>query len=113
MPEIAAELQVSNGSVSLWTRDVEFTPRRGRAAPRRRGPNKLQPAKEAQIKQLLLEGQHRVGRLGEQEFLVAGTALYAGEGSKRNGTLSFAKSDPRILVAAPALPTPAPRRIER
>ena len=98
MPEIAAELQVSKGSVSLWTRDVEFTPRRGRAAARRRGPNKLQRAKAAQIEQLLLEGQHRIGRLSEQEFLVAGTALYAGEGSKRNGTLSFANSDPRMIA---------------
>ncbi|CAN5194493.1 hypothetical protein BH24ACT1_BH24ACT1_03920 [soil metagenome] len=30
MPEIAAELEVSKGSVSLWTRDVEFVPRRVR-----------------------------------------------------------------------------------
>lgn len=98
MPEIAAELQVSKGSVSLWTRDVEFTPRRGRAAPRRRSPNKLQRAKAAQIEQLLLDGQHRIARLSEREFLVAGTALYAGEGSKRNGTLSFANSDPRMIA---------------
>lgn len=103
MPEIAAELQVSKGSVSLWTRDVEFTPRRGRAAPRRRSPNKLQRAKAAQIEQLLLDGQHRIGRLSEREFLVAGTALYAGEGSKTNGTLSFANSDPRMIAFAAAL----------
>jgi transcriptional regulator with XRE-family HTH domain len=51
MPEIAAELGVSKGSVSLWTRDVEFEPQRGRAAPRRRGPNKLQRAKAAEIEE--------------------------------------------------------------
>lgn len=34
MPEIAAELEMSKGSVSHWTRDVEFVPRRGRALPR-------------------------------------------------------------------------------
>lgn len=82
MPEIAAELGVSKSSVSLWTRDVDFVPRRGRAAPRRRGPNKLQRAKAAEIERLLVDGRERIGRLSEREFLVAGVALYAGEGAK-------------------------------
>jgi transposase len=94
MPEIAAELEVSEASVSLWARDVDFLPRRGRAAPRRRGPNKLQRAKADEIEQLLAEGRERIGELSEREFLVAGTALYAGEGAK---------------VTAPALPPPGPR----
>jgi len=47
-----AELGVSRGSVSLWTRDVPFTPgsrRRGRD----RGPNVLQRRKEAEIEAML------------------------------------------------------------
>ena len=98
MLEIAAEVGVSKGSVSLWTRHVDFVPRRGRATPRRRGPNKLQRAKAGEIERLLDEGRKRIGRLSEREFLVAGTALYAGEGSKTGGTVSFANSDPRMIA---------------
>ncbi len=98
MPEIAAELGVSKGSVSLWTRDVEFVPRRGRAAPRRRGPNKLQRAKADEIEQLLTEGRERIGQLSEREFLVAGAALYAGEGAKSGGSVSLPNSDPRMIA---------------
>jgi hypothetical protein len=36
----------------------------------------------AEIDRLLAEGRARIGRLSEREFLIAGVALYAGEGSK-------------------------------
>jgi hypothetical protein len=39
-----------------------------------------------------------IGRLSEREFLVAGVALYAGEGSKGDGTVRFVNSDPRMVV---------------
>jgi len=39
-----------------------------------------------------------MGRLSEREFLVAGVALYAGEGSKGDGSVVFANSDPRMVV---------------
>ncbi len=98
MPDIAAELGVARSSVSLWTRDVDFVPRRGRAAPRRRGPNRLQRAKQEEIERLVRDGQARIASLSEREHLVAGIALYAGEGSKRDGTVSFANSDPRMIA---------------
>ncbi len=98
MPEIAAEVGVSKGSVSLWTRAVAFAPRRGRAAPRRRGPNKLQRAKADEIERLLAQGRERIGRLSERDFLVAGAALYAGEGTKRDKAVAFANSDPRMIA---------------
>ena len=97
MPDIAAELGVSRSSVSLWTRDVEFEPaprRRGR----RRGPNKLQVRKQAEIDSLLEEGRTRIGELSEREFLVAGAALYAGEGCKTGSEARFANSDPRMIL---------------
>jgi transcriptional regulator with XRE-family HTH domain len=60
MPDIAAELGVSRGSVSLWTRDVPFEPR-ARTRARSRGPNALQRAKQAEIDRLLDEGRARIG----------------------------------------------------
>jgi transcriptional regulator with XRE-family HTH domain len=97
LQEIATELGVARGSVSRWVRDVEFTPK-PRSTARRRGPNALQRAKQAEIDQLLAEGRERSGRISDKEFLVAGTALYAGEGAKTDGSVTFANSDPRMIA---------------
>jgi hypothetical protein len=97
MADIAARLGVSTSSVSLWVRDVPFQPRRPTRG-RRRAPNALQRRKQADIDRLLAEGRDRVGRLSEREFLVAGVALYAGEGSKRDGSVIFANSDWRMVA---------------
>ena len=80
LAEIAATLGVSRSSVSLWVRDVEFTPLPRPPRGRRRAPNALQRRKQAEVDRLVEEGRARVGRLSEREFLVAGIALYAGEG---------------------------------
>lgn len=100
MPEIAAELGVSRSSVSLWTRDVPYMPRR---PPRSgydastRAPNVLQRRKQEEIDRLLAEGRERIGQLSEREFLIAGAALYAGEGFKDRHA-GMANTNPRILV---------------
>ena len=102
--EIAAELGVAKSSVSLWCRDVEINEeawRRRAGDNYRRGnldrrPSSLKVRKEAEIESLLAEGRERVGRLSDREFLVAGVALYAGEGSKTDRAVAFANSDPRM-----------------
>lgn len=100
MREIADELGVAKSSVSVWVRDVSFTPRRRASGRRSRNPgaNKLRWRKLAEIARLEREGVERVGRLSEREFLVAGAALYAGEGGKRDGHVKFANSDPLMIV---------------
>ena len=98
LAEIAARLGVSKSSVSLWVRDVEFEPRPPVARGRRRAPNALQRRKQAEIDRLLEEGRSRIGRLSEREFVVAGVALYAGEGSKGDGRVRFVNSDPRMVA---------------
>lgn len=97
MPDIAAELGVSRSSVSLWTRDVpvERGPRR-RLRPR--PPNVLERRKAAEIADLLEAGRVRIGTLSERDLLVAGVALYAGEGTKRDGMVVFANSDPAMIA---------------
>jgi DNA-binding transcriptional MerR regulator len=97
LAEIAALLGVSKSSVSVWVRDVPFDPLPRPTRGRRRSPNTLQRRKQAEIDRLVSEGQARIGRLSEREFLVAGVALYAGEGSKGDGCLRFANSDPRMI----------------
>lgn len=96
MPDIAAELGVSRSSVSLWTRNVEVVmgPRRSVDGPR---PNRLRDARLADIATLDARGRERLGALGEQAFLAAGAALYAGEGAKGDGRVVFANSDPAMV----------------
>ena len=98
LAEIATRLGVSKSSVSLWVRDVEFEPPVRPVRGRRRDPNALQRRKQAEIERLLAEGRVRIGALTEREFLVAGVALYAGEGTKGDGTVRFANSDPRMIM---------------
>jgi AcrR family transcriptional regulator len=99
LAEIAARVGVSKSSVSLWVRDVEFEgPLVRTVRGRRRDPNALQRRKQGEIERLLEEGRVRIGRLSEREFLVAGVALYAGEGTKGDGRVRFVNSDPRMVV---------------
>jgi hypothetical protein len=106
--EICEELGVSKASASLWCRDAEIDAeelgRRSRARhlngnerARRRGPNRLQRAKGREIAELMTRGHQLIGDLSERDLLIAGTALYAGEGSKRDGAVVFANSDPRMV----------------
>jgi len=95
--EIARELGVSKSSVSLWVRDVDFTPRpRQRAVIRRAHPQHL--AKLAEIEAMDARGRRRIGRLSDDAFLAAGVALYAGEGAKRDGLVCFANTDPSMMA---------------
>jgi hypothetical protein len=98
LADIATILGVSRSSVSRWVRDVAFEPGPRADRGRRRASNALQRRKQAEIDRLLAEGRDRLGRLSEREFLVAGVALYAGEGAKRDGSVQLANSDPRIVA---------------
>jgi hypothetical protein len=96
LAEIAGALGVSMSSVSLWVRDVEFTPSPRRTGAQRR-PHPAHEAKLRQIAEMDAEGVARLGVLSEEAFLVAGVALYAGEGSKTDGAVGFPNTDPRMV----------------
>jgi transposase len=104
--EICQELGVSKASVSTWVRDVEpdraawearaqANRRTGNHGPQRRR-HRQQFEKQLEICRMKALGVERIGQLTEQEFLVAGTALYAGEGGKTGHEIAFANSDPRM-----------------
>jgi predicted transcriptional regulator len=97
LQDIATELGVAKSSVSRWVRDVPFTPSKRRTGPQRR-PHPAHEAKLAQIALLNAEGKARVGTLSDAAFLAAGVALYAGEGSKTEGCVRFANSDPSMIM---------------
>ena len=94
--QIATALDASKSSVSVWVRDVPFTP-----SPRRTGAHaRRQPLRERRIREIAEYdrlGRERIGILSRDAFLVAGLALYAGEGGKRDGTVLFANTDPSMV----------------
>jgi hypothetical protein len=108
LTEICEEVGCSKASASLWCRDVEIDDevldarRRqrflaGNEGARRRGPNKLQRRKQAEIEEMQEAGRATVGSLSERDLMIAGIALYAGEGSKTPGEVRFANCDPRMI----------------
>jgi hypothetical protein len=96
LADIATVLGVAKSSVSLWVRDVELTPSPRRTGAQRR-PHPAHEAKLRQIEELNAEGITRIGVLSAEAFLAAGAALYAGEGSKGDGSVKFANTDPKIV----------------
>lgn len=93
--DIAAELGVSKSSVSSWVRDIPIEIRRRTVVMRR--PNRLQREKAAQIEECDRLGIEGIGTLSDPAFLAAGVALYAGEGGKGDGKVTFANTDVRMV----------------
>jgi hypothetical protein len=96
LADIASILSVSKSSVSLWVRDMNIEVRRG--TPVRRRPHAQHTAKLAQIEACDRLGRERVGRISDEAFLVAGAALYAGEGNKRDGDLKFSNTNGEMVA---------------
>ena len=96
LADIAQTLGVSKSSVSLWVRDVPFTPTLRLRGPHRH-PHPAHEAKLRQIEELYHSGLERIGALSEEALFVAGVALYAGEGSKTDGEVRFSNSDPAMV----------------
>ena len=95
--DIATQLSVAKSSVSVWVRDVPFEPR-GRRASIDRRPHPQHVAKLAEIAECDRLGVERIGTISDEAFLAAGTALYAGEGSKTQAKVTFANTDPRMIT---------------
>jgi hypothetical protein len=95
LADIASILSVSKSSVSLWVRDMNIEVRR--RTPVRRRPHAQHTAKLTKIEACDRMGLDRIGVLSDEAFLVAGVALYAGEGAKRDGNLLFANTDAQMV----------------
>ena len=95
---IANELGVAKGTVSVWVRDIiDFTPN-----PRNRGHSSMKPhpmkvKKEAEIERCRVEAEAWVGELTDRELTMFALGLYAGEGSKTNGEVAMANTNPLYL----------------
>jgi transposase len=95
--EIAQELGVSKGTVSVWVRDVDFVPRpRNRGHPA--GPkHPMRLKKEAEIARCAEEATIWVGALTDRDLAMFALGLYAGEGNKTDGSVGMANTSPALL----------------
>jgi hypothetical protein len=107
--EIAAELGVSKGSVSLWVRDMprpahlSYEESRKRSAEgARRYWAAERPIREAAREAVIATAAAEIGPLSDRELLIAGAIAYWCEGAKGRprGTsdlVSFINSDPGLI----------------
>ncbi len=105
---IARALKVSKGTASVWCRDIELTEKQSRRLKenaikaghkgRMIGAEMNKRKKEDAIAFYRKSGKKDIVSLSKKEFLVAGVALYWGEGAKAPQTrLAFINSDPRLV----------------
>ncbi len=97
LQEIADELGVAKGSVSVWVRAVEFTPK-----PRNRGhsshrPHPLTLRKQAELERCQEQADEWLGSVSDRDLTMFCLGLYAGEGSKTPGAVSMANTNPALI----------------
>jgi transcriptional regulator with XRE-family HTH domain len=105
--EIQKRLKVSRSSVSLWVRDIKLNKKQleklylNKKSGALKGSiiaamNKIKE-REMFTQKLNKEGEKEIGKMSKRDRFIAGVALYCGEGSKTDGEVSFANSDPKII----------------
>jgi DNA-binding CsgD family transcriptional regulator len=108
--EIAAELGVSKGSVSLWVRDLPRPARLSYAESRRRNAEATTAyfaarriRREAERREAVDAAAAQIGPLSDHDILVAGSIAYWCEGAKSKpyrpyGRVTFVNSDPGLIL---------------
>lgn len=104
---IARDLEVSQGSVSLWCRDIVLTDEQLQTLEKNsRDPNygkrlqnslKQQGVRIEKTARLRREGIGEVGVLSKRELLLVGIALYWSEGYKKDSQVGLGSSDPKMM----------------
>jgi|SRR5215472_3213407 len=107
--EIAAQLNVSKSSVSLWVRDMPRPERLSYEASRQRqaaGVAKYweeeRQRREADRAAVSMAAANQIGELTDREVLIAGATAYWCEGAKnkpyrRDDRIDFINSDPQMI----------------
>ncbi|EKD85617.1 MAG: hypothetical protein ACD_37C00672G0001 [uncultured bacterium] len=104
---IAQYLKIAKSSASIWTRDIILTVEQLENLRK----SSLEGAERGRIKNALLQkerwkrkmetfkksGIKSIGKLTDREFLIAGLALYWGEGYKKGRRLQLCNSDPKMI----------------
>lgn len=105
--DIAKNLGIAKSTVSLWCRDIVLTPKqtkrlyrkmvKGGYKGRMKGARVQYERRLKKIKDYQKKGIEEIGKLSNRDLLIAGLALYWGEGSKKTRCVSFCNSDPETI----------------
>lgn len=106
--DIARKLNIAKSTISLWCRDIRLTPKqiqrlhykmvRGGYKGRMIGARMQYERRIALTKKLKKQGRQRLGSISNRDLIVAGAALYWGEGSKgEKQGVRLTNSDPYVI----------------
>ena len=105
--DIARKLGVSKSTVSLWCRDIFLSKSQilrlhekmveGGYKGRLKGARMQYERRLEREKEFKKQGFGRISQLSDREFLVAGAALYWGEGQKKGREVRVSNSDPELI----------------
>jgi transcriptional regulator with XRE-family HTH domain len=105
--EIAKKLKIAKSTISLWCRDIELTPEqiqhlhermiRGGYKGCLKGARIQYERRLEREKELKQQGLNMIDRMSARDFLIAGVALYWGEGQKKGREVRISNSDPEII----------------
>lgn len=105
--EILSKVKVSKSTLSLWCRDIGLSRKQlerllskkieGGLIGSAIGAKRQQARRIARTEELIKQGVKEIGRLDTRDCFIAGIMLYAAEGTKADGEVSFANADPAMI----------------
>jgi hypothetical protein len=98
LKDVAAWTGVAPSTVLVHTRDIPPPPREQWRPAVRLTKGSLHAAKLAEIAEADAWAAERVAQLTDDAYFAAGIALYAGEGSKTDGSVKLVNTNPEIVV---------------
>ena len=108
--EIVKKLKVSKSSVSLWCSGIELSEKqklrlnekikKGSYSGRMIGARMQKDRKRKNIENCRIEAEKEIGLLTDRDLLIAGVALYWGEGTKVSSDVRFCNSNAELVIFA-------------
>jgi len=105
--DITKIVKSSKSSVSVWCRDIELTKKqieelnkklkKAGYAGRLKGSTQQHEQRMERMKNQEAKGLKIIGSLSRRDFLIAGIALYWGEGNRKSRQVRVCNSDPDII----------------
>jgi predicted DNA-binding transcriptional regulator len=105
--DIAKDLNVSRGSVSVWVRDVILSEKQKAFLKKKliqsgqigrvRGAEMNKKKKADNIEKLYKEAKIELNKLDKRDLLILAVSLFWAEGSKTGGRFIFVNSDPTMI----------------
>lgn len=105
--EIAKRLNVSKSTVSIWCRDIQLTKEqiarldarqtKGAYKGRLKGAKIQRERYLEKVEKLKNQGIKTINKLNRRDLLIAGIALYWGEGDRKDNMARLGNSDPKMI----------------